>query len=122
MATELPVSSAVAPSPSGGAQSVSEHTLNGLAYSRAAGIAGGIFLLIWAPLFLIRWPHHGITPLLIIGACIAFIFGLLLVLPWKRIESTPLWWPLYFLLLGFGVLFAFTCVIDLIYQYMLVLK
>lgn len=91
----------------------------GMAYSRSAGIAVGLFLILWSPFNLLRWEEQGPGWLLIFQAIFFMFYGLLLVLPWKKLASTRWWKPLFILLCAAGVTFIFTMVIDLIFQYML---
>lgn len=95
------------------------HITPGLAYSRAAGVATGLFLLVWGPLTLWRWPHYGMPPLLVFSSILIAMWGLALVLPWQWIQTTRWWKLLYTMLIVLGIGFAFNCVADMMFQYML---
>ncbi len=91
----------------------------GMAYSRAAGLSVGLFLILWSPFNLLRWGGEGPGSLLGFQTGFFMIYGLLLVLPWKKLAGSRWWKPLFSLLCVAGAVFIFTMVIDLMFQYML---
>jgi len=100
-------------------EGVPASALLGLRYARAAGVATGIFLILWTPFNAIRWGGQAPEWLLRLESVYFVAFGVLLALPWSRITGT-LTWRLFFsglCLLSAG--FAFLMCIDLMFQYML---
>lgn len=90
----------------------------GIAYARRAGVACGLFLLIWTPLNAIRWDGQGPNWLLVWETFLYTLLAIWMLLPWKKIEPLPLWKPCFILLCALAALFGFTLVIDLMFQYM----
>lgn len=96
-----------------------QNRLKGIRYARAAGIAVGFFMIIWLPFNALRWGGEAPSGLLL-GEFILFgLVAILLLLPWKRLEPTRWWKPLLGLFFFAVAAFAFTMVIDLIFQYIL---
>lgn len=96
-----------------------KNRIKGLLYARAAGFAVGLFLLIWLPFNALRWGGEAPSGLLGAEYVVFSWVGIMLLLPWKRFEANAIWKPLivvFFLAVG---AFAFTMVVDLIFQYIL---
>lgn len=91
----------------------------GLLYSRAAGLGVGVFLASWALISLERWSLYRGAPLLLASVGVVLVFGVLLLLPWRRLAGTPLWRPLFVLLCLAAVGFAFASIADVMFQFML---
>lgn len=91
----------------------------GIAYARAAGIAMGVFLLIWLPFNGLRWGGEAPAGLLPAESVVFGLTGILLLLPWKKLEASKGWKPLLILLCFIACAFVFTLVVDLMFQYMM---
>lgn len=91
----------------------------GLAYARAAGVATGCFLIVWAPFNGLRWGGLGPDWLLNLELVYFIVFGLLIALPWRLIQGKTLWRSLFTMLVVLSAGFAFLMVVDLMFQYML---
>lgn len=91
----------------------------GMRYSRAAGLSVGLFLILWSPFNLLRWGGEGPAWLTTFQTGFFMVYGLLLILPWKKLVVSRWWIPLFSLLCAAGAVFIFTMVIDLMFQYML---
>jgi len=96
-----------------------ENTRKGLHYSRAAGVATGLFLIAWVPFNAWRWQGQAPAGLLEFEAVYFVIFGLILALPWGKIARGNAWRPLFILLCVLTVGFGFLMVVDLMFQYIL---
>ncbi|GHB93704.1 hypothetical protein [Cerasicoccus arenae] len=92
-------------------------TRKGLAYSRAAGVAVGLFLIALVPFNAARWGGHQPPAALLNAEAIYFlVYGVLLILPWRKITGKMLWRTLFTLLAVLSAGFAFLMVIDLMFQ------
>ncbi|WP_309397315.1 hypothetical protein [Cerasicoccus maritimus] len=98
---------------------VPEHTLKGLRYTRAIGVATGVFLVGWIPFNAARWMGQAPTGLLEFEAFYFCLFGGMLMLPWSRIAAPKLWRALFISLCVLTVGFGFLMVIDLMFLYIL---
>ncbi len=93
--------------------------LRSLLYARMVGVAAGAFLLLWLPFNALRWGGEAPAGLLTAEWLVFGLVGVLLLLPWKKLEPTKAWKPLVFVLCAAAAAFAFTLVVDLIFQYMM---
>jgi len=105
--------------PTPGEDEVPASARQGLRYARAAGVATGIFLILWAPFNGLRWEGQGPPWLLNLEFVYFILFGILLALPWGRITGRVAWRTLFALLCLFTVGFGFLMCVDLMFQYML---
>ncbi|WP_269539567.1 hypothetical protein [Cerasicoccus fimbriatus] len=98
---------------------VTEQTLKGLRYTRAIGVATGAFLIGWIPFNASRWMGQAPGGLLELEALYFMIFGVMLMLPWSRIQSPKAWKPLFIIFCVLTLGFGFLMVVDLMFLYML---
>ncbi len=91
----------------------------GLLYSRAAGLAVGVFLIVWALASVHRWSLYAGSTLLLVCAGTAIVFGCLLLIPWRRVTASRIWLPLFIALCIAAVGFTFASIADMMFQYML---
>ena len=85
-----------------------------LKFARALGIGTGIFLMLWGPLSFLRWLGIGPAWSRIEGV-FDVIFGLLLILPYAKIQSQKTWKKLMITLTAVSVLFVFVLVFDVLF-------
>ncbi|MEM9226865.1 MAG: hypothetical protein AAGA45_02765 [Verrucomicrobiota bacterium] len=93
--------------------------LKGIAYARAAGVAVGLFLILWSPFNLLRWGGQGPSALLNFAFIFFIAYGILLAMPWQRLRSERVFRFFFGILIVFSIAFGFLMVVDLIFQYML---
>lgn len=96
-----------------------ENTRKGLRYSRAVGVAVGLFLIAWTPFNAMRWQGQAPAGLLELEAVYFVIFGAMLALPWSKVAATKAWRSLFILLCVLTIGFGFLMVVDLMFQYIL---
>lgn len=90
------------------------HRRRELKYARALGIGTGTFLILWGPLSFMRWLNIGPAWSRIEGV-FDVIFGILLVLPYAKVQAQKAWKRLMILLATMSVLFVFVLVFDVLY-------
>lgn len=88
-------------------------------YSRAVGVACGLFLIAWIPFNAERWQGQAPGGLLGLEAVYFLIYGVLLALPWSKITGQKLWRGLFTALCVLSIGFGFLMVVDLMFLYML---
>jgi len=90
------------------------HRRRELTFARKLGVGTGIFLLIWGPFSLMRWS--GVGPFWSkLESVFDIFYGLLLVLPYARIQSERVFRKLMITLLVSSILFIFVLVFDVLY-------
>jgi len=93
--------------------------MRGIGYARAAGIGLGLFYLAWAPLSFVRWAGSGPTGFFAFEAVFFAVYGILLAMPWGRIESATIWNYCFGVLAVSSFFFTFVMVIDTLFQHTL---
>jgi predicted membrane channel-forming protein YqfA (hemolysin III family) len=84
-----------------------------LAYGRALGTGTGLFLLMWAPLSVMRWSR---PPAFAYFEVLVYIaYGIMLVLPYQKLRERTLWRTAFALLTFGAILFLFTLVFDVLF-------
>jgi len=85
-----------------------------LAYARMLGVGLGIFLLLWAPLSMLRWS--GAAPTWSrIEAGAYLLYGVMLVIPYGRIRSMRTWRRFLGVLAFVSFIFIFVLVFDVLF-------
>lgn len=87
-------------------------TLLGVFLARLGGIAFGVFLLVWSVLGAHRWDGHGYEKLALAESVFFAVFGIVLLLPWKKINASRHWGKLFALVCVLCVAFAFVMVCE----------
>lgn len=85
---------------------------DGVRYARIAGILFGVFLLYRSVFGMKQWEGHGHESLVHAQAAFFAVYGVVLLLPWKRLGATRAWKYLFTLVCLLCVLFAFVMVIE----------
>ncbi len=99
------------------AKSMSPSILVGLRCSRAAGFGFGVFLIPWGMVACWRWPAN---PTLAIIETFYFVaYGILLVLPWKKIIHERVWHGLFMIFALMSLGFVFMQIFDTLFQHLL---
>lgn len=87
--------------------------------ARAAGVACGVFLLLWTPFNALRWAGQAPEWLLILQWVYMPLLGIMLCLPWTRLQGHRVWLPALWALTILAAGFAFVLIADTMFLYML---
>lgn len=86
----------------------------GLSYARAGGVGLGIVLIGWGIANPYRWGSvtPGFEIWLHLETLFFICYGALLACPWRKIQETAMWKPMFGVLIAFSIAFGFVMVLD----------